>query len=54
MDVERELERLEAWICDLMPAALVDDVRAASTVLDLIDETMILLDLAAAYETPHI
>jgi hypothetical protein len=29
MDIERELERLEAWIRDLMPAALAGDAQAA-------------------------
>lgn len=49
MDIERELERLEEWIADLMPDALVD-AQAAFQVLDILDEMAALLGLGEGRE----
>jgi hypothetical protein len=43
-----ELERLEEWVCDLMPDALTGDTYAALQVSDLVDEKTILMGLAPA------
>jgi hypothetical protein len=47
----RELERLEEWVCDILPDALAGDAQAAFTVIDIIEEKFVLLGIVAAYPT---